>query len=160
MITWLAISWIREKAKLCRSFDRRSSRLGDNYSCGRIYRTLGCRNCGLASGGICYYAVQLRIKLDWDDALDVWGVHGVGGMLGSVLVGVFAVESVNGVNGLIAGDVHQFLIQIAAVLLTSAYAFIVTYLILKVINIFVPVRIRSRRIDLDVSIHHEVAYRI
>ncbi|WP_442871340.1 ammonium transporter, partial [Anaerotignum sp.] len=116
---------------------------------------------GLLAGFVCYYAVQLRIKLDWDDALDVWGVHGVGGILGSILVGVFAKESINGVGGLINGDVHQLLIQTVGVLIISAYAFLVTLIILKVVNKFVPVRVSEyeEQRGLDISIHHEEAYR-
>ncbi len=116
---------------------------------------------GLLAGFVCYYTVQLRIKLDWDDALDVWGVHGVGGILGSVLVGVFAVKSINGIGGLINGDVHQFLIQILGVAIISAYAFIVTFIILKIVNKFVPVRVSEYEEErgLDISIHHEEAYR-
>ncbi|MEL7655816.1 MAG: ammonium transporter, partial [Bacillota bacterium] len=116
---------------------------------------------GLLAGLICYWAVQMRIKLDWDDALDVWGCHGVGGVLGSILVGVFAVGSVNGVSGLIEGSAHQLLVQTAGVLIAAAYAFIVTMLILKVTNIFTPVRVTEteEKEGLDVSIHQEIAYR-
>jgi len=106
--------------------------------------------------------VQLRVKLDGDDALDVWGVHGVGGILGSIMVGVFAVSSVNGVSGLIEGNVHQLLVQLAAVVITAVYAFVVTLLILKVSNIFTAVRVTEaeEKEGLDTSIHKEVAYHI
>ena len=163
MITWLFISWYKEKKpSFVGALTGAVAGLATITPAAGFIEPWAAAVIGLVSGIVCYYAVQLRIKLDWDDALDVWGVHGVGGMLGSVLVGVFAVESVNGVNGLIAGDIHQFLIQVAAVLLTSVYAFIVTYLILKVINIFMPVRVSAEeeKEGLDVSIHHEVAYRL
>jgi len=90
------------------------------------------------------------------------GVHGVGGILGSILVGVFAVKSVNGVDGLIAGDTHQFLLQLGAVIFASVYAFGVTYLILKVVNHFIPVRVTEdeEKNGLDISIHKEEAYHI
>ena len=81
------------------------------------------------------------MKLNWDDALDVWGVHGVGGILGSILVGVFAEAAVNGRNGLLFGDIHQFLVQIFAVVFSAVYAFIVTFGILKVLDSFSPVRV-------------------
>lgn len=117
---------------------------------------------GILASIVCYLAVQVRIKLDWDDALDVWGVHGVGGILGSILVGVFAVSAVNGTSGLIEGNLHQFLIQTFGVVFTGLYAFVVTYAILKVINIFDTVRV-PQKIEiqgLDSSIHGEVAYEL
>lgn len=117
---------------------------------------------GLAAGVVCYYAVQFRKKVEWDDALDVWGVHGVGGIMGSILVGVFAVDSVDGVNGLLYGDVHQFGIQLFATIFASVYAFVVTYLILKVVNYFMPVRVSEEEEEkgLDICIHNEEAYHI
>ena len=74
---------------------------------------------GLAAGVVCYYACALKNKLQWDDALDVWGVHGVGGFLGIVLLGVFASTAWNpaangGVDGLLAGDSSFFMKQLAA----------------------------------------------
>ena len=163
MVTWLAISWVREKTpSFVGSLTGAVAGLATITPAAGFVQPWAAVVIGLLSGFVCYYAVQLRMKLDWDDALDVWGVHGVGGMLGSVLVGVFAVKSVNGVGGLLTGDVHQFLIQVAAVAIASAYAFIVTLLILKVINIFIPVRVSEaeEKKGLDVSIHHEVAYHL
>lgn len=163
MITWLAISWVREKKpSFVGALTGAVAGLATITPAAGFIQPWAAVIIGLASGAICYYAVQLRIKLDWDDALDVWGVHGVGGILGSILVGVFAVESVNGINGLIAGDVHQFLVQLAGVAIASIYAFIVTLLILKVVNIFVPVRVSEaeEKEGLDVCIHKEVAYHI
>jgi Amt family ammonium transporter len=79
--------------------------------------------------------------LKWDDALDVWGCHGVGGVLGVILTGVFAVSAVNGVSGLIEGNMHQFLIQVFAAVFVCVYSFGLTWIILKVMNIFEPVRV-------------------
>ena len=104
----------------------------------------------------------LRKKLDWDDALDVWGVHGVGGMLGAIMIGVFAVSEVNGVSGLVEGNVSQFFIQLGATAFAGAYAFAVTFVILKVINKFTPVRVSEQEEleGLDHALHHEEAYRL
>ena len=117
---------------------------------------------GIMAGVICYFAVLLRKKLDWDDALDVWGVHGVGGMLGAVMIGVFAVSEVNGVSGLVEGNVSQFFIQLGATAFAGAYAFAVTFVILKVINKFTPVRVSEQEEleGLDHALHHEEAYRL
>jgi ammonium transporter, Amt family len=163
MVTWLAISWTREKKpSFVGALTGAVAGLATITPAAGYIQPWAAVLIGLISGGVCYYAVQLRIKLDWDDALDVWGVHGVGGMLGSILVGVFAVGSVNGVSGLIDGNAHQLLVQIIGVVVASAYAFIVTLLILKVVNIFVPVRVSEAEEikGLDVSIHKEVAYHL
>ena len=117
---------------------------------------------GIASGAVCYLAVNLKNKMGWDDALDVWGVHGVGGVLGTILLGVFATTEVNpaGANGLITGETGFFIKQVAATLGAAAYGFIFTYVMLKVINVFTKVRVAEQEEDagLDESIHGEVAY--
>ncbi len=162
MITWLFISWIKDKKpSFLGALTGAVAGLATITPAAGYIEPWAAAIIGLLAGFVCYYAVQLRIKLDWDDALDVWGVHGVGGILGSILTGVFAVESINGIGGLINGDVHQFLIQTAGVLIISAYAFVVTFIILKVVNKFVPVRVSEyeEQRGLDISIHHEEAYR-
>ena len=83
------------------------------------------------------------MRQDWDDALDVWGVHGVGGALGIVLTGVFASAAVNGVSGLVEGNLYQFVVQVLAVAITATYSFLVTLGILKVLNRFEPVRVSA-----------------
>src|SRR5204863_7516439 len=84
---------------------------------------------GIVSGVICYLAVALKNKLQLDDALDVWGVHGVGGMLGIILLGVFAASEFNpnGANGLLAGNATLLMKEIVAVVVSSAWAFDFTY---------------------------------
>jgi Amt family ammonium transporter len=100
--------------------------------------------------------------MKWDDALDVWGVHGVGGFLGTVLLGVFASKAVNtaGADGLIYGGGSFFGKQVLAVLIASAYAFIFTYIMLALINRITRVRVseEEERQGLDFSIHGEQAY--
>src|SRR5579883_793600 len=118
---------------------------------------------GIVAGIVCYYAVALKNKLKWDDALDVWGVHGVGGMIGIIMLGVLASAEYNpavNVNGLLFGNGSFFGVQVLAVLLSSAWAFVFTYGMLWVINKFTPVRVDDTHetIGLDISIHGEVAY--
>jgi Amt family ammonium transporter len=79
--------------------------------------------------------------MGWDDALDVWACHGMGGLLGTVLTGIFAVAAVNKVSGLIEGNIHQFGIQILAALIAAGYGFGVTWVVLKIMNHFSPVRV-------------------
>ena len=163
MVTWLIISWKREGTpSFVGVLTGAVAGLATITPGAGYVKPWSALLIGVIAGIVCYSAVQLRKKLDWDDALDVWGVHGVGGIIGTILTGVFASSSVNGVSGLIEGDVHQFLIQIAGTLIASAYAFAVTMLILKCVNKVLPVRVTAEEEEegLDVSLHHEEAYHL
>lgn len=163
MLTWLIISWIHEKRpSFVGALTGAVAGLATITPAAGFVEPWAAFVIGILAGGICYMAVQIRTIRDWDDALDVWGVHGVGGILGSILVGVFAVEKIGGVNGLIAGNPRQLVIQIVAVLITAVYAFVVTYGILFVLNRFVPVRVplEDELAGLDNAIHREDAYKI
>ena len=115
---------------------------------------------GIAASVVCYFAVELKNKWGWDDALDVWGVHGVGGVLGTILLGVFAVSYVNGQSGLIEGNYKFFFRESLATIGAAIYAFLFTYLMLVVINFITPVKVdpNSEILGIDVSIHGEKAY--
>jgi Amt family ammonium transporter len=115
---------------------------------------------GFAAGATCYGAILLREHLKVDDALDVWAVHGVGGTLGAILTGVFAVAAVGGVSGLIEGNGSQVLKQLAAVAAVWIYSGIATFVILKVVDRFVGLRVEESEEEagLDSSQHGEVAW--
>jgi ammonium transporter, Amt family len=117
---------------------------------------------GMAAGGVCYFAVALKNQLKWDDALDVWGVHGVGGFLGIVLLGVFATTAFNpaGTDGLLSGNAAFFGKQLAAVALSSAWAFAFTYAMLWLIDRVTPVKVDqvAEELGLDEALHGETAY--
>ena len=117
---------------------------------------------GIAAGVVCYFAVALKNRLRWDDALDVWGVHGVGGALGIVLLGVFASSAVNlkGIDGLIGGNVAFLAKQIAAIAISSIWAFVFTYGMLWAIDRITPVKVKkeAEEAGLDSILHGETAY--
>jgi Amt family ammonium transporter len=117
---------------------------------------------GLVSGVVCYGAVALKNRLRWDDALDVWGVHGVGGFLGILMLGLLATTAFNpaGTDGLLAGNPTFFLKEVAAVLLSSAWAFGFTYGMLWLIDRVTPVRVPAgvEESGLDSGLHREEAY--
>ena len=104
----------------------------------------------------------MKHRLRWDDALDVWGVHGVGGALGIVLLGVFATTSFNpaGTDGLIAGNGAFFWKQLVAVALSSVWAFAFTYGMLWLIDRVTPVKVvqAAEESGLDAALHGETAY--
>ena len=117
---------------------------------------------GIAAGAVCYFAVNLKNRLGWDDALDVWGVHGVGGIFGVLLLGLFATKTVNsaGADGFFYGDSGFFVKQAVAVIGFSVYAFFFSYLSLIVIEKFTPVRTTKEEETqgLDFALHGEEAY--
>src|SRR5688500_2626451 len=117
---------------------------------------------GLGAGTICYLGIQLTKRLRVDDALDVFGVHGVGGAWGAIATGLFASSAVNSAaaNGLVNGNPAQLGIQLLAVAAVVAYAAVMTFVILKVINLFVALRVpeQDEVLGLDASQHREAAY--
>jgi Amt family ammonium transporter len=119
---------------------------------------------GLLAGGICYWSCTwLKQKLGYDDSLDVFGIHGVGGALGTILAGVFAVKALSdapgtpGTAGLIEGNAMQVVTQLYGVGVTIAWSAIATFVLLKVIELIVPLRVsqQSEIEGLDVTQHGE-----
>jgi Amt family ammonium transporter len=119
---------------------------------------------GLGAGIFCYTAIQLTKRLRVDDALDVFGVHGVGGAWGAIATGIFATVAVNGAakDGLLAGNPGQLGVQAIAVGASILYSAVMTFVILKVIDVFVGLRVPESEevLGLDASQHREAAYQI
>lgn len=110
----------------------------------------------------CYLAVHLKDHLGWDDALDVWGVHGMGGVIGTICLGLFATTKINAgaVDGLFYGGGASLLWkEFVAVVVSSAWAFAFTMLMMRIINKFTPVKVSKQEEDLglDMALHGEVA---
>ena len=113
---------------------------------------------GLAAGLACYWgAVVLKTKMGYDDTLDVFGVHGLGGITGAVLTGVFAVEAIGGTPGLLEGNPGQVLIQIEGIAATIVYCAIATFIILKVVGAIMGLRVDEETEvgGLDYNLHGE-----
>ncbi len=162
-ITWLAIAWVVEKkAKFVGLLTGAVAGLATVTPCAGYVSTPMAVIIGIASGVVCYGAVSLKNRLHWDDALDVWGVHGVGGVLGTVCLGLFGSVLVNpaGSNGLFFGGGPFFFKQTAAALGAAAYGFVFTYSMLRLIGRFMKVKITAEEEErgLDESLHGEAAY--
>jgi len=113
---------------------------------------------GIAAGVICYWGVTgLKHMFGYDDALDAFGVHAVGGIVGALLTGIFAVEAYGGTAGLLEGNFQQFINQIEGVVIIIVFDAIVSLIILKVIDIFIGLRVSEEveREGLDVALHGE-----
>jgi ammonium transporter, Amt family len=119
---------------------------------------------GLGAGSICYLAMQLRPRLKVDDALDVWAVHGIGGTWGALATRIFATVAINsaGADGLLQGNPGQLLIQAVAVASTWIYAAVATFVIVKVIDLTIGMRVKEsdESLGLDRSQHGEIAYQL
>lgn len=115
---------------------------------------------GLAAGPVCYGAVLLKGPLGYDDALDAFGIHGVGGALGAVLTGVFASAVWGGTDGLIAGNSTLFTENVIGVLAAAAYSMVVTFVILKLLDVTIGLRVSKDEESegLDTNLHGEEGY--
>jgi Amt family ammonium transporter len=113
---------------------------------------------GLLAGAICFWAcTQLKQRLGYDDSLDVFGVHGIGGTTGTLLCGVFAVAAIGETAGLLEGNPGQLLYQVYGIVAVAAWSGIATVILLKVIELMVPLRVskQSEIEGLDVTQHGE-----
>jgi Amt family ammonium transporter len=114
---------------------------------------------GLISGAVCYAgAVWLKHKIGYDDSLDAFGVHGIGGAVGAVLTGVFALSSVNSLGkGAIDGNPGQIVTQLEGLVIAGVYCAVATYVILLIVNAIVGLRVTAdeEREGLDLTQHGE-----
>ncbi|HMK42551.1 MAG TPA: ammonium transporter [Dissulfurispiraceae bacterium] len=117
---------------------------------------------GLLAGGVCYFALMMKSKLGYDDSLDAFGVHGIGGILGTLALGLLAQKAINdgGANGLFFGDPKFFATQALAVCISAAYSFGITAILLKLIDGSIGLRVddESEVVGLDISQHGESGY--
>ena len=118
---------------------------------------------GLVAGGLCFSATLLRERIKVDDALDVFAVHGVGGTFGAIATGIFATAAIQpAYTGLLEGNGQQLLNQMVAVGVTIGYSVIATFVIVKVVDVVLGIRVNaeSEEAGLDLSVHGEVAYQV
>ncbi|MEI6042796.1 MAG: ammonium transporter [Chloroflexota bacterium] len=162
-LTWTTLSWIRQgqPSLLGAAAGAVAGLVGITPASGYV-NTSGALVIGFGAGALCYGAVLLKNKLGFDDALDVWAVHGVGGMWGAIATGLFATKAVNaaGADGVFYGGYDLIWKQLIAVVVAVGYSGIVTFILLKVINAVVGLRVGNKQeaLGLDVSQHGEKAY--
>ncbi|MFA5165206.1 MAG: ammonium transporter [Candidatus Omnitrophota bacterium] len=165
-LTWALLDWI---------FNSRSTVLGIITGAvgglvaitpaAGFVNVIGALWIGLGVSVFCYMAVALlKVKFGYDDSLDAFGVHGIGGIWGALATGLWATKAVNpaGADGLFYGNPAQFLIQFKAVIITAVYSFVVTFVLLKVLTAVMGVRAsqQDERIGLDLSQHREAGYTV
>lgn len=162
-MAWLFVEWIREKKpKFVGLLTGSIAGLATITPCAGFVPIWASPLIGIAAGLLCYLAVQFKNRMKWDDALDVWGVHGVGGVLGTILLGVFASKAVNaaGSDGLVFGGGNFFIKEVIAVIGAAFFAFVFTYVMLVIINFITPVKVSENveKEGLDAAVHGEKAY--
>jgi len=117
---------------------------------------------GLAAGTFCYVSLNMKGKLGYDDSLDAFGVHGIGGILGTLGAGLFAEKLINpaGADGLFFGNPHQLVVQIMAIAVVAVYSFIISIVLLKLIDWTLGLRVTDEEemMGLDLSQHEESGY--
>ncbi len=160
-VTWLFLEWsIAKKPKFVGLLTGSVAGLATITPAAGFVSLPAAIAIGILSSIVCYFAVSLKNKMGWDDALDVWGVHGVGGLLGTILLGVFAMEGINHQSGLIEGNGWFFMKETVTALIGAVYAFIFTYIMLVLINYITPVKVSDidETLGLDEALHGERAY--
>ncbi len=162
-ITWLLLAWLYDgKPSFVEMLIGMIAGLATITPAAGFVSPQSAMLIGVAAGAVCYFAVVFRKKKGLDDALDVWGVHGVGGALGIILLGVLADKSINsaGADGLISGDTVFFIAELKALVLACVWAFVFTYGMLWGIDKVTPVRVseETERTGLDEALHGELGY--
>jgi Amt family ammonium transporter len=161
--TWMVISWIYRRPTILGTVTGAVAGLATVTPAAGYVTPLAAIPIGIVAAIVCYYAMLfIKSKLGFDDSLDVFAVHGVGGILGMLFVGVFASLAVNpaGADGLIAGSGMQLLKQLIGVVTVGAYAFGVTWVLGKLISVTIGLRVNQSEetVGLDLSQHGERAY--
>ena len=159
-LSWMAAEWIiSKKPSVLGMLSGAISGLVAITPASGYVGPMGALAIGLAAGLACYIAsVGMKRAFGYDDSLDVWGVHGVGGIVGAILTGVFAVEAIGGTPGVLEGNFGQLWIQTESVLYVLVYCGVATFIILKVVDMMVGLRV-TRDVEaegLDINLHGEI----
>ncbi len=115
---------------------------------------------GMIAGIICYRAMLLRMKIGLDESLDAWAIHGIGGLWGALATGIFATQAVGGFSGLLYGNADQFIVQTIGAGAAIIYAFVLTFLLAKLVDMTIGLRVTEEEeyVGVDLSQHGERAY--
>ncbi len=163
VLAWLAVEWlVRGKPTTLGAASGAVAGLVAVTPAAGFVGPLSAMLIGAGAGVLCYLAVLAKVKLGYDDSLDVVGVHGVGGLWGALATGLFASTAVNsaGADGLFFGNPAQLGIQAVAVLVTMVYSFILSWILLKIVDAVMGLRVAKddEVAGLDITEHQEAGY--
>ncbi|MFZ5733798.1 MAG: ammonium transporter [Pseudomonadota bacterium] len=158
-LMWSALEWMtRRKPSVLGMISGAIAGLGTITPASGFVSPGGGIIIGLIAGAVCFWAcTSLKMRLNYDDTLDVFGIHGIGGLIGTLLAGVFAVAAIGGTAGLIEGNPNQLLLQAYGVGVTFIWTAGVTFVLLKLIDVIVPLRVSQQQEveGLDITQHGE-----
>jgi len=156
-LTWMFLSWKHRKPSVLGIATGAIAGLVAITPATGFVTPMAAIPIGIGAGLICYYAILFRVGRNIDESLDVWAVHGIGGTWGAIATGIFA--SI-GATGLITGNPGQVITQIIGVGATWVYAFVVTYILAKIVDVTIGLRVEEPEelVGLDLSQHAENAY--
>jgi Amt family ammonium transporter len=159
-LAWMALSWLNGRpASLGFASGAVAGLVAITPAAGYV-DPLAAIVIGAVAGAVCYAAMLFRIKKGLDESCDCWSVHGVGGLWGALATGIFATAAVNGYTGLLYGNLSQFIAQAIAVCASVSYSFVVTFVIVKVLDATIGMTVKEEEeyVGLDISQHGERAY--
>jgi Amt family ammonium transporter len=158
-LTWAALEWsTRRKPSVLGMISGAIAGLGTITPASGFVAPWAGVLIGVAAGAVCFWAcTSLKQRLNYDDSLDVFGVHGIGGITGTLLCGVFAATAIGGTSGLIEGNPQQLLLQFYGVVITLVWTAVATFVLLKLVGVFAPLRVSMQQEleGLDISQHGE-----
>lgn len=156
-LSWMLASWVVGKpSSLGMISGAIAGLVAITPACGFV-EPIAAIPIGLFAGLVCYGGLILRMRMNLDESLDAWAVHGLGGVWGAVATGIFASATIGGVNGLLYGNPAQLLIQIIDVVAVILYTFIATFAIAKIIDMTIGLRVSEEEeyVGLDIAQHGE-----
>ena len=156
-LAWMIASWVRGKPATLGIVSGAIAGLVAITPAAGFVDVKGALVIGALAGLVCYSALLWRQKKGIDESLDAWAIHGVGGLFGALATGIFATAAIGGVDGLIYGNVNQFFIQLVDAGACIVYAFVVTYILAKVVDRVMGLRVDEKEeyVGLDISQHGE-----
>ncbi len=159
-LTWLAASWYKGKPSALGMVSGGIAGLVAITPAAGYVDVTAAIIIGAIAGALCYAALLFRISRGLDESCDAWAVHGMGGLWGAIATGIFATAAVNNYTGLVYGNVHQFMVQLGAAGFAVIYAFVMTYVLAKIVDSAMGLRVTENEeyVGLDISQHGEKAY--
>jgi Amt family ammonium transporter len=159
-LSWMTVEWlVRGKPSVLGIISGAVGGLVAITPASGFVDPLGALVIGIVGGAACYWgATKLKVMLGYDDSLDAFGVHGIGGIVGALLTGVFAVEAIGGAPGLLEGNAGQIWTQFVGILATIVWSAVATFVILKVVQMLVGLRVdgEAEIEGLDINLHGEI----
>jgi Amt family ammonium transporter len=156
-MAWLLISWLHGKPSSLGFVSGAVAGLVAITPGAGYVTPMGALVIGAIGGSVCYGILLFRIRKGLDESLDAWAIHGMGGLWGALATGIFAVAAVNGVSGLIEGNVNQFVANAIGAFAAIIYAFVITYVLAEIIDRTIGLRVTEEEeyVGLDISQHGE-----